>query len=205
MPKKKKKEGICEVEYLAGTSGRQDTSSTVLIAANACGMQRPSVSPHRAQRHSHVIMPPFVAAIVVVPVVAKFMCAAGRQATHRLWLCILPHRCQSMCVSVCLPQTRRWTRVCVNAQTYNNCSGYKEIQPHLASLICRIASKFEIKCLLCCQSSLPLCHTSVAHKSSTAFHFPAHLAAQFQPRSQIGQKETEKKTGKIRLNDEAKR
>lgn len=135
--KREKEAGICEVECLAGTSGRQDTSSTVLIAANACGMQRPSVSPHRAPRHSHVIMPPFVAAIVVV-VVAKFMRAAGRQATHRLWLCILPHRCHSLCVCVCvcvcMPQTRRWTRVCVNAQTYNNCSGYKEIQPHLASL-----------------------------------------------------------------------
>lgn len=88
---------------------------------------------------------------------------ARRQATHRLWLCILPHRCHSLCVCVCvcvcMPQTRRWTRVCVNAQTYNNCSGYKEIQPHLASFICRIASKFEIKCLLCCQSSLPQCGT----------------------------------------------
>lgn len=42
--------------------------------------------------------------------------------------------CVCECVCFCMPQTRRWTRVCVNAQTYNNCSSYKEIQPHLASL-----------------------------------------------------------------------
>lgn len=122
--KKREKEGICEVECLAGTSGRQDTSSTVLIAANACGMQRPSVSP----RHSHVIMPPFVAAIVLsllrnlcAPLAAKpridcgyAYCPAGAS------LCT----CVCVCLCVCLHATDSPldTRVC-------KCSNIQVIVP----------------------------------------------------------------------------
>lgn len=57
-----------------------------------------------------------------VVVVAKFMCTSGRQTTHRLWLCILPRRCQSMQVCVCATDSPLDRRVC-------KCSNIQVIVP----------------------------------------------------------------------------
>lgn len=160
VPKKKMKEGICEVECLAGTSGRQDTSSTVLIAANASSMQRPSVSPHRAKALT----------CYNAPLCGSNCCRCCEIYVH-LWppnhastvamhiaLQVPVYVCVCVCVRVCLHATDSPldTRVC-------KCSNIivtairKSSLIWLISLICCISAKFEIKCLLCCQrSSLPL-------------------------------------------------
>lgn len=78
--KKKKRRGK---RSLAGTSGRRDTSSSVLIAANACGMQQ----RRSAEFHMYVIMAAFVPAIVVV---------VAPVAMH-----ILPCRCEPGSICVC--------------------------------------------------------------------------------------------------------
>lgn len=110
-----------------------------------------------------------------------------------------------VCVCVCLHATDSPldTRVC-------KCSNIQVIVPAIrkSSLIWHLSHLsffFEIRNKMFIMlpeffappsPSLPL---GGAHKSATAFHFPAHLAAQFQPRSQIGQNTKQKK------NDEAKK
>lgn len=103
--KKREKETGEEKRSWAGTSGRQDTSSSVLIAANACGMQ------HNVGLQSlvYVIMAPFVASIVVV---AAPMAGCG-------YAYALPCRCECAGISVCLCVCVLAKRLCVEMLKQN--------------------------------------------------------------------------------------